>query len=206
MPLLRRSLVLSAWLLTLVSSGAGAEVVCQLQQNLEVPQDGEGLYLNFITGVHAGSEGAVPGFDFEPYASQNSEPANQLKFYWGSSTNGGAGVASAGDTYAVLAPGDSIGAASLFTRAGFTGDTSAWQAGLAEGYLGVRFKNEGTGAINYGWVRLSTTAPLGFPLTILDWCYEDGGGDIVIAAAPATDTVFCDGFDGVECAAAAGDR
>lgn len=141
----------------------------------------------------------MPGFDFDPYAAQSSNPVNQLKFYWGSSSNGGAGVASSGDVYAVLAPGDTIGPAALFTRAGFTGDTSAWQAGV-DGYLGVRFTNETTAAINYGWVRLSTTAPLGFPATIVEWCYEDGGGDIVIASEP-TDTIFCDGFDGLACPA-----
>ncbi|MFC4820433.1 hypothetical protein [Dokdonella ginsengisoli] len=198
----RRLLAASCLALLSASAGVDAAVVCSAQQDIDVPQDGEGVYLNFVTGVHAGSEGAVPGFDFDPYAAQSSNPANQLKFYWGSSANGGGGVASAGDVYAVLAPGDTIGAASLFTRAGFTGDTSAWQAGI-DGYLGVRFTNEATTAINYGWVRLSTTAPLGFPATIVEWCYEDGGGDIEIAAEPA-DAIFCDGFDETACTAGAG--
>lgn len=180
-------------------TAAVAEVVCMTQQNIEIPQNGEGVYVNLVTGAHAGSEGAVPGFDFDPYAAQNSDPANQLKFYWGSSSNGGAGVASAGDTYAVLAPGDTIGAASPFTRAGFTGDTSAWQAGVEGGYLGVRFRNEATDTIDYGWVRLSTTAPLGFPATILDWCYEDAGDGITIPP-DSDDAIFCDGFDDTACA------
>lgn len=200
MPVLHRSPVFASLALCLVARLAGAEVVCMPEQNIEVPQSGEGVYVNLMTGEHAGAESQVPGFDFDPYAAQNSEPVNQLKFYWGASSNGGAGVASAGDTYAVLAPGDMIGADSLFTRAGFTGDTSAWQAGVADGYLGVRFKNETTAAINYGWVHLSTTAPLGFPATILDWCYEDGGGEIAIPEAPS-DTIFCDDFDGLACPA-----
>ncbi|MBO9663109.1 hypothetical protein [Dokdonella sp.] len=195
-----RSRVFASLALCLAPGLAGADVVCMPEQNIDVPQTGEGVYVNLMTGQHAGAESLVPGFDFDPYAAQNSDPADQLKFYWGSSSNGGAGVASAGDTYAVLAPGDIIGATSLFTRAGFTGDTSAWQAGVADGYLGVRFKNETTTLINYGWIHFSTTAPLGFPATILDWCYEDGGGEIEIPAVPS-DTIFCDGFDELACPA-----
>ena len=167
-------------------------------QNIAVPQDGEGAYINFVTGVHAGSEGAVPGFDFDPYAAQNSDPTNQLKFYWGGASNSGAGVVSAGDTYAVLAAGDSIGPTSTFSRAGFTGITTAWQAGVAAGYLGTRFTNEATSLLTYGWVHLTTNAPLGFPMTVLDWCYEDDGGAITIPRVE-TDRVFCDGFDDIAC-------
>ncbi len=74
-------------------------------------------------------------------------------------------MASAGDTYALLGSGAVIGPASLFTRAAFAGDTSVWQAG-ATGYLGMRFRLEPGTEIRYGWVLLSTTAPLGFPATI----------------------------------------
>lgn len=188
----------AAFVLLLSFGSAQAEVVCFHQQDIEIPQTGEGVYVNLVTGAHGGSEGAVPGFDFDPYAAQNSTPVNQLKFYWGSASSGGAGVASSGDRYAVLAPGDTVGAGSLFTRAAFTGDTSVWQAGVTAGYLGVRFKNEATDAINYGWVRLTTSAPIGFPATLIDWCYEDAGNDIVIADED-TDTIFCDGFDGLAC-------
>jgi hypothetical protein len=173
--------------------------VCSEPLELAVPQSGEGLYINLVTGVSGESEAQVPGFDVDPYAAQNSEPAHQLKFYWGVSSNGGAGVASSGDTYAVLQPGASIGPDSLFTRAAFTGDTSAWQAGVAEGYLGMRFTNEATGLLNYGWLRLRSSAPLGFPLTVVQWCYDDSG-DALTIAEPATDEVFCDGFEDVGCA------
>jgi hypothetical protein len=175
-----------------------AGLACMPEQNLDVPQSGEGLYINLVNGDSGTAEAQVPGFDFDPYASQNSDPADQLKFYWGPSSNGGAGVATSGDVYAVLLVGATIGPDSLFTRAGFAGDTSAWQAGVIGGYLGARFTNEAAGILNYGWIRLDSSAPLGFPLTVVDWCYEDSGAPITIEAQPA-DNVFCDGFEGVAC-------
>lgn len=184
----------------LLPHAAPAALVCTGPLELAVPQSGEGLYLNLVTGVHGESEGQVPGFDVDPYAAQNSEPAHQLKFYWGSSSNGGAGVASSGDTYAVLQPGDTIGPDSTFTRAAFSGDTSAWQAGVAEGHLGMRFTNEATGLLNYGWLRLRSSAPLGFPLTVVDGCYDDSGAAVTITVAPL-DRVYCDGFESEACAA-----
>lgn len=185
--------------ITLTPAPALAALVCSGPLELAVPQSGEGLYINLVNGDVGESEGQVPGFDVDPYAAQNSDPAQQLKFYWGPSSNGGAGVASAGDTYAVLQPGETIGPDSLFTRAAFTGDTSAWQAGVAEGHLGMRFTNEAAGLLNYGWLRLRSSAPLGFPLTVVDACYDDSGAAVVIAG-PAVDPVFCDGFEGEACA------
>ncbi|MCQ4166278.1 hypothetical protein [Tahibacter harae] len=171
---------------------AGAAEVCSPLRNLNVPATGEGLYLNLITGVSGEAESLAPGFDIDPYARQIGEPPGQLKFYWGSAANGGAGVVSSGTTFAVLQPGAVIGPDALFSRAGFDGDTSLWQAGLSQAYLGLRFKNEGSGAINYGWIRLSTQPPLGFPVTIHDWCYDDAGAP---ATVPAADAIYADGFE-----------
>lgn len=166
-----------------------AAVICAPAANLPVPSTTEGLYVNLVTGVSGQTEGSVPGFDVDLYASANSVPSDQLKFYWGSAANGGAGVVSAGDSYAVLGAGQAIGPDSLFSRAAFTGDTSAWQAGTS-GYLGMRFLNESAGIVNYGWILLSTSAPLGFPATIGGWCYETSGAAITIAVP-----LFATGFE-----------
>jgi hypothetical protein len=187
----------------LAAGTAAGAVVCSGAVDQSIPANGEGLYVNLVSGVVGTAEGQVPGFDFDPYAAQNSSPTGQLKFYWGSSSNGGAGVVSSGDTYAALQPGDEIGAGSLFSRAAFTGDTSLWQAGITAGYLGARFANESSGMINYGWLHVTTMPPLGFPMTLLDWCYEDSGTSIFVAA-PVDDDIFCDGYDGLSCAATAG--
>lgn len=171
---------------------AGAAEVCSPLRNLNVPATGEGLYINLITGVSGEAESLAPGFDIDPYARQIGDPPGQLKFYWGSAANGGAGVVSSGTTFAVLQPGAVIGPDALFSRAGFDGDTSLWQVGLSQAYLGLRFKNEGSGAINYGWIRLSTQPPLGFPVTIHDWCYDDAGAPLTV---PAPDAIYADGFE-----------
>lgn len=176
----------------LCACGAQAATICRPAANLDVPADGEGLYVNFVTGVSARSEGQAPGFDLDVYAMQSSNPEGQMKFYWGPSSNNGAGVVTSGDTYAVLAEGDTVGPASTFSRAGALGVTAVWQAGVT-GFLGTRFRHEGNGgAVVYGWVRLATRGPLGFPATILDWCYDDGGTAIVIALP---DALFADGFE-----------
>ena len=181
--------------LVLSPSLAAGAVVCSGPVDLAIPATGEGLYVNLVNGVSGTTESQVAGFDFDPYAAQNSTPAGQLKFYWGPSSNGGAGLVSSGATFALLQPGDVIGAASSFSRAAFSGDTTAWQAGVTAGYLGTRFTNESSGEINYGWLQLTTTAPLGFPTTLLDWCYDDSGAAITIVAV-VEDEIFFDGYDG----------
>lgn len=173
---------------------AQAAVVCSPVVSLDVPATTEGLYVNLVTGTSGTSEGAVPGFDVNIYAAASTNPSGQLKFYWGPESTGGAGVVSSGDAYAVLGPNVTIDSNSPFTRAAFTGDTSAWQSGTS-GYLGMRFRSEIPAIIVYGWLALSTTAPLGFPATIEGWCYEDSGAAISTPAAPG-DEIFVDGFDG----------
>ncbi|MBK9657083.1 MAG: hypothetical protein IPO66_17195 [Rhodanobacteraceae bacterium] len=169
--------------------GVDAAEFC-FRASFVVPATTEGLYLNLVSAVSGVTEGSVPGFDVDIYASANSIPADQLKFYWGSAANGGAGVVSVGDSYAVLTAGQVIGPDSLFSRAAFTGDTTVWQAGTS-GYLGMRFLNESAGIINYGWLLLSTSAPLGFPATIDGWCYESSGAAITIRTPP----LFANGFE-----------
>lgn len=172
---------------------AHAAVVCFNQQDLNIPATTEGLYINFLTGVHAETEGGAPGFDFDPYASASTTPPDDLRFYWGAIATSNAGVASSGNTYAVLSPGSVISDDSLFTREGFLGITSAWTSGVTRGYLGMRFRNEATSTINYGWVQITTSAPRGFPMTVHGWCFENSVNFIVIPSTP--DPIFADDFE-----------
>ena len=55
----------------------------------------------------------------------------------------------------------------------------------------MRFLNESAGIINYGWLLLTTSAPLGFPATIDGWCYESSGAAITIRTPP----LFANGFE-----------
>lgn len=189
----RSSLIQLTLVCAILSATANAAVQCPQTLPLIVPANGEGLYLNLVTNVSGTTEASVPGFDINPYAAQNSDPVGQLKFYWGSPATNGAGVVTSGDTYAVLPAGQLIGPASTFSRAAFTGNTSAWQAG-ASGFLGVRFQEEPANAIRYGWIFLSSSPPMGFPLNIQAWCYEDSGAAIT-TPLPGETPLFVDSFE-----------
>jgi hypothetical protein len=170
---------------------ASAALVCNPTAELAIPATTEGLYINLLTGVSAPTEGGAPGFDFNPYAAASTTPSDQLRFYWGQASTGNAGVVTSGDSYAVLAPGSTIGPEQPFTRAGITGDVSAWLVGVTRGYLGARFRNEQTMQINYGWIVMSTSNGLGFPVTVHGWCFDDSGAAVVIP----TDAIFADDFE-----------
>ena len=125
--------------------------------NLDVPNDISGLYINWVTGD---SGGAPPtGWDFNPYSNGTS-----VLFYWGGDVGpDNAGVASDGTLYSVLGSGDTVGSGSTFIQNAQSG-TDNWFAGVTGGYLGMQFRNENTGQINYGYVHITTTGPIGFPM------------------------------------------
>jgi hypothetical protein len=177
--------------LALLTLPAAAAIVCDTDAELAIPATTEGFYINLLTGVAAPTEGGAPGFDFNPYAAASTTPADQLRFYWGSASTGNGGVVTSGDSYAVLAPGETIGPGQSYSRAAITGDVSAWLAGVVRGHLGLRFRNEQSGQLNYGWIVLSTSPGLGFPATVHGWCFDDSGAAIVIP-----DAIFADAFGG----------
>jgi hypothetical protein len=172
--------------LTVTGGGTDPNVVCSGPLGTSIPQTFDGLYINFVTGQTGTSE--VPGFDFNPYLNSGN-----LQFYWGGSASGNGGVvAAANGPYLVLAPGAEIGPSSVFSVT--TTATANFVAGV-DGYLGVKFVNEGTGRTNYGYLHLQTTAPNGFPATIVDYCYNKAGDPITIAgssggAAPTVAKAF----------------
>jgi len=86
------------------------------------------------------------------------------------------GVADASGEFMVLHSGDTVGPAS--TVAGSAIMTN-WLGGV-DGYIGVVFYNETTSALNYGYIHLVTTGPLGFPAQVHDWAYDNSGAAITI--------------------------
>ena len=52
--------------------------------------------------------------------------------------------------------------------------------------------DKASGTINYGWLLISTTAGLGFPMTVHGWCFDDSGAAVTIPA----DALFADGYGG----------
>jgi hypothetical protein len=156
------------------SGSGGGDVVFSGPVNLDVPNDISGLYINWVTGQSGGSPPS--GWDFNPYSG------GSLLFYWGGDVNpdeNGGVVDVDGVTYSVLGSGDTVGSGSTFSQGAQAG-TDLWLAGVTGGYLGVKFLNEGTGQTNYGYVHVTTTSPTGFPMTILDYAYDQTGADITV--------------------------
>ena len=147
---------------------------------IAIPNTFAGVYINLLTGANAITPGAVPGWDFGPWGSSNT-----LSFFF-PSTPANAFGAVAGTTtgpYLDLTPGTTIGASSTFAAVTATTATTAFQA-TGTHTMGFRFFNETTSAINFGYLTMTTTGPLGFPATITGWSFENSGGSITIPAVP----------------------
>lgn len=142
-----------------------------------VPDNFGGLSVNWLTGDAI--PGEIANYHFNPYRS-NTASLPVLSFWWGLGDDNAAGVAT-GSEYAVLQSGAEIGPTSVFITAPQGAPTINWrQAAGVDGYLGFRFTNTGTGQVNYGYVRMTTTGTEGFPATLLEYAYNQAGDSITI--------------------------
>ena len=159
---------------------ADATIVYSGVVNFSIPNNFDGLYINFVTGATGTSAASVPGANFNPYNGGTG-----LQFFWNAASNGGVSLDST--TYATLAFGAPISSANTFLNTTSTAATAAWRAG-SNLYLGVRLTNSQTNVSNYGWVHLNTTGSTGFPATIVDYAYENTGGSITAGQVPEPTT------------------
>lgn len=170
---------------TLVSSQAFAAIQCG-PGAVSVPNNIDGVYYNIATGTGGTSGGSVAGWDINLYAT-----ASALYFFWPStpaSSHGGLADGS-GTVYASLSSGATIGPAGTYIVSSGSGGPAPfvnWQTTNTGHYLGVRFYNESTSSINYGWLQLDTGASGGFPATINSYCWEDSGAAITAGTTPVT--------------------
>ena len=134
-----------------------------------VPATLAGVYIDLGTGATAGASFA--NFDFNPYLRN----AGTIGFYWGT----GAGGVAVGTVYSDLAPGTTIGPASVFT-ATIAGTVGSPFVTTGTHILGFRFTNEATGMVDYGYMVMTNSATSGFPTTILSWSYDNTGAPITI--------------------------
>lgn len=147
--------------------------------NRALPRNADGISFNF--GLGEWSVWPFHGDDFMPYW-EFSNPV--MMFYWQGDVqpgaNGGVAATEVGP-YLVLRSGDSIGPDSTFSAVanGSHGETAPFLAGV-DGYLGFKFYNEQTRKTNYGYMRLITTWPNGYPATLVDYAYNRSGGPITI--------------------------
>ncbi|MFA5590747.1 MAG: S8 family serine peptidase [Lysobacteraceae bacterium] len=161
-----------------VESGAGGDLVCSGPINHSINNSIDGTSVNWITGDIQNAD--VAGYHFNPY---NNDV--QLTFWWNTGAPDVAGV-STGPTsseFRVLQAGDVVGPTSIWSTTNNPGPT-AWAAG-ADGHLGFRFNcasipDAPVSGICYGYAHLLTTAPTGFPATLVDFCWNKTGSAVVV--------------------------
>ena len=141
--------------------------------NLPVNNDFDGNALDLVTGTYLPWNAArVDDVNFY-------NGGDGLYVYWyGDAVPGQGGVSSDGVTFDVLQSGATIGPASQIIAASIA-LTGTWWNG-ADGYFGIAFMNESTGAMNYGYVHVTTSSPDGYPAQTLEYAYNQAGNPITI--------------------------
>lgn len=181
----RRTLGLSAGalVLSLASSASMAAIVCS-PAAVPVPANIDGVYLNLVTNATGTAGGSVAGWDINLYQTG----ASALYFFWPTPATSFGGVAT-GTVYDRLTTNAPIGPAQTYSQASGGGGAANfvnWQTAGTGGYLGIRFLNENTSAVNYGWLQLDTGASGGFPATINQYCYDNTGIQITAGTTPVS--------------------
>lgn len=134
---------------------------------VNVPNNIDGVYFNFLTGAYGSFE--MAGYDFNPYNNGSG-----LTFYGAPGPSGILATGTPGTLAQarVLQFGDLISSTGQYNQYQTRGDL--FQAGRQE-YVGLRFMNETTGILNYGWALINTTAGNGFPASVAAYGYENTG-------------------------------
>lgn len=181
MPVVRRAVLLAAAAVASVASlSVQAAIIDSGPVSIVIPNNIDGIYFNVLTGTGGASGGGTPGWDINLYLTGGG-----LTFFWPATpaNSSGGAVAVAAGPYIAQANGATIGPASIFSVAsGGGGDAPFVNFRVAGDHtLGVRFFNETTSAINFGYLTIRATAPTGFPATIIRFVYENNGTAITIA-------------------------
>ncbi len=157
-------------------------VVVTFNTPIAIPNTFSGVYINLLTGANSPTPASVPGWDFGPWGSSNT-----LTFFFpGTPANShGAVAATTTGPYLDLPVGSVISSASTFSASASNLQTAAFQSSGTH-TMGFRFFNESTAAINYGYLTMQTTGPLGFPATVTSWSFENSGAAITVVPEPST--------------------
>lgn len=145
--------------------------------DITVPNSIDGVYIDLVTG-QASTPSSFPGWDLNPFALTDgmafSTPMDGTGVL--ANTSGGFGQALALPAGALIGPGSPYQTgASVAPNFRVTGTE----------FLGLRFVNDTTGAINYGWVEFTTTGNTGFPATVNRFAYEDTGASLLAGQTTA---------------------
>ena len=141
------------------------------------------MYINFVTGERSTTT-EIAGFDFNPYNNNAG-----LTFYGAASPSGILATGTPGftATATVLAFGALISSAGQYNQ--FQTQGTGFHV-TGQEYVGLRFLNEATGLINYGWALMQTTANTspnaGFAAYVLGYGYENTGLSSRLASMTTT--------------------
>ena len=172
------TVALAASLLS-IASGASAAVVCN-NTPIAIPATFIGIYVNLVTGASSSTAASVPGWDYDPWSS-----SGLFSGFFPPTPASSHGAVNAGTLYQVLAGGATVSGANTFGVSDLYTTWINWQAVNTGQYLGLRFFNEATSAINFACVQLDTqNAGFGFPATIQSWCYENTGTTMTCGTTP----------------------
>jgi hypothetical protein len=169
------------------TQAANATVVYSGVVSIAIPVTTAGVYLNVVTGVNSANPGSAPGWDINPWS------ANGLSFFNPSNPTGGVYVVTGGAVNN-LAVGTMIDAASTY---GSGAAAASFNLNSSNNLVGFRFLNEGTSAVNYGWVRIQLGASLtDASRAIVGYAYDDSGAGISAGVVPAPGSLALIGLAG----------
>ncbi len=171
---------------------AQADVIYSGPLALAVPNNIGGIYLDLVTGQTATA--FFTGYDINPYSSSGT-----LRLL--PATGSGLVAPTTAGPASALTFGAFIGSTDIFTTSSVA--TNFLVTGTE--YLGLKFVNTTTSAVNYGWIQFQTTATTGFPATILGYAYENTGGAITagqVVAVPEPSTTMALGLGALSLGAA----
>lgn len=176
---------------SLAPAALDAQIIYSGPVNINVPSNTTGIYLNLVTGASSSSPASAPGWDINPWSSTTLNIwANNA-----ASPNDGVvtGFGVSNTQTDNLALGTLVDGSLAFARTPST-ETAGFALNSSNNYVGFRFLNESTGAINFGWVQFSLAGTLqGQPRAIIGYAFNNTGagiqvGDTGVAAVPEPGT------------------
>lgn len=182
---IQRHLISGAAALLLAVPAAQAAVVSvdYTSAPVAIANNIDGTYFNFVTGVHVNAPD-LAGYDFNPYNNNVG-----LTFYGAASPSGimASGTPGTSATALALTFGALISAAGQFNQFQTVG-SNFYVTG--QEYVGLRFLNETTGILNYGWAlmrtNVGTSGNQGFTASLLAYGYENTGASITAGQTAVT--------------------
>jgi len=141
-----------------------------------------------ITGAN-GSSG-ISGWDFNPYFSGEglTFTANADSSYTTKGAIVGTGVEASALTLGTVVNSSSSYVINISSGNNYAATDTNFNV-TGQEYMGLRFWNENTSSINYGWVLLSTghqssVTDYGYPAAILSYAYDNTGAPVTVGAVP----------------------